>query len=696
MSDDLLDLGVESKVKSTIPYNTVSTFTPRDQTRGGVIEILILKLVAIHSLLPVPVPVEEVVEMMYLFLPSSPTTFLLLVVLVLFQQLQLQLQAQQSYVNNKQLRCYENPNITLGFVCNAAPSCTSYITFRSTSIYNSPATIGYLLAADPAQIAAANNISDVASLPIDTLLIVPLNCSCSGDYYQHNASYLLKHQGETYFEVANNTYQALTTCQAMMAQNPAYNDRRLFPEMKLAVPLRCACPTPTQIASGYNYLLTYLIRQGNDYDYIARTFGSDVKGILDANMLTQDQRIFFFTPILVPLKTPPTKLNIHTPPPLPPTTIPASASQGGDSSSSKKWIFIGAAIILVVILSSILAVWFFRRQSPSPSPSPPPPPKLRLAADESGCWSEDIRSATETLTIYKFEDLDKATSSFAESNRINGSSSVYRGSFKGDDAVVKIMKGDVSGEVAALRKINHSHIIRLSGFCLRQGITYLVYEYAEKGSLTQWLHAGGLNWIQRVQIAYDVADALNYLHNFTNPPYIHKNLTTSNILVDGNMRAKITNFGLSRTLDTGDEGVGGGVVTRHVVGTYGYMAPEYIESGLVTPKLDVFALGVIMLELLSGKEAITIVGEDQVMLHRRIQEVLNVREKLREFMDPSLGEEYPFQMAYSMGELASKCVAHTLEARPSVSHVFMLLSKLLSFSLDWDPSLDDTFHSFSQ
>ncbi|KAL0352565.1 UNVERIFIED_CONTAM: protein LYK5 [Sesamum calycinum] len=564
----------------------------------------------------------------------------LLLLLLLFP---CQSPAQQPYVNNKQLNCNLNDTTTLGFVCNAAAtSCPSYLTFRSTPTYNTPATIADLLSADASQIASANNVADVDLLPDDTLVIVPVNCSCSRNYYQHNASYLLKQRGETYFTVANDTYQALTTCQAMEAQNP-YNFRELYPGLRLNVPLRCACPTPNQTASGFKYLLTYLIRQGNTYESIASAFsgaGADVQGILAANELNVNQLIFFFTPILVPLKTEPTKENINavpSPPPsfslphFPPSPLPARTTVPGSGFSSA-W-------------ESELRSWFCLPQS------------LRFG----------IRSAIETLTVYKFEDVDKATESFAESNRINGSS-VYHGSFKGDAAAVKIMKGDVSSEIDVLRQIKHSNILRLSGFCLHQGITYLVYEYAEKGSLSEWLRPTKdsidserrLDWKQRVQVAYDVADALNYLHNFTNPPYIHKNLKSSNILLDGNLRAKVANFGLARILDTDDQTV----MTRHVVGTYGYMAPEYIENGLVTPKLDVFAFGCIH-GVLDGE---------------------NVRENLRVFMDPWLGEEYPLELAYSMAQLARSCVANNLDARPPLSEVFMALSKLLLSCLEWDPS----------
>ncbi|KAG6403572.1 hypothetical protein SASPL_135797 [Salvia splendens] len=491
------------------------------------------------------------------------------VVVVLVVALAVQAEAQQSYVNNKQLNCEQSPNTTLGFVCNAAPSCNAYLTFRSTPTYNTPVTIAYLL--------SANNISDITPLPADSLLIVPIPCSCSSIFYQHNTSYTLKFPDETYFHVANNTYQSLSTCQALMAQNLYH----LRPKMTLAVPLRCACPTPSQTAAGFTSLLTYLLRQGEDATSIAAKFaaaGADVQPN-------------------------PHPLLLHSTP-----------------------------------------LWLFRRRSSHKSSNPLPTeeaPPLPPLSD----MSQGIRSAMETLSLYKLEELEIATNSFAESNRIAGSS-VYRGWFNGDEAVVKVIKEDVSGEINTLGRINHSRIIRLSGFCLHQGTTYLVYEYAHNGSLKDWLHKPRLDWKQQLQIAYDVADALNYLHNFTNPPYIHKNLTTSNILLDSNMR---------------------------------YMAPEYIETGLLTPKLDVFAFGVIMLELLSGKEA----AADK--LHETIGGVLsgdNVRDKLQGFMDPNL--DYPLELAYSMAQLARSCVAHNVDVRPPISEVLLALSALLSSSTDWE------------
>ncbi|CAI9777110.1 unnamed protein product [Fraxinus pennsylvanica] len=287
-------------------------------------------------------------------------SFVLLLLLLLVQFPELQ--GQQSYVNKRQLNCQQNDTTTLGYVCNgAATSCRSYLTFRSTLPYNNAITIANLLAADASEIARINNITDVGVLPVDTLVVVPVNCSCSGadSRYQHNASYTIQTQGETYFMVANDTYQALTSCQAMEANNP-YDFRGLVVNMRLNVPLWCACPTANQTAAGFRYLLTYLIRQGNSYSYIADAFsgaGADVPGILNANKLSENDLIFFFTPILVPLTEEPTKENINILPPPPPPPSPALPTIPSDQSggSSRKWVFvgvgIGAAVLLLVLIS---------------------------------------------------------------------------------------------------------------------------------------------------------------------------------------------------------------------------------------------------------------------------------------------------------------------------------------------------------
>ncbi|KAI3418080.1 uncharacterized protein J3R85_013935 [Psidium guajava] len=616
--------------------------------------------------------------------------------------------SQQVYVNNKQLDCDDptNNNFTEGFACNGLRnSCRSYVTFRSSPpSYDSLVAVSYLLNSQPymTEMTSINNLTEFERVAKDTLIIVPVDCACtssSPSYYQHNASYVVK--SETYYLLANDTYQGITTCQALIAQNP-YDARNLSEGLNLTVPVRCACPTATQSSAGAEYLLAYLVTWGDSISAIADMFGVSEKSVLDANELTETSVIYPFTPILVPLSKKPTKIVTAPPPASPPET--PSVPAGNNSRSSKKWVFVGVGVGGGALVVS-LALWSFcyysqkRKQSTSSGLTPnkfsetstTDYTSVPVKGSSYSGFSSGVRDAIETLTVYTYQDLQVATGFFSEENKIKGS--VYRGNFKNDNAAVKVLKGDVSSEINILRQINHSNIIRLSGFCVHEGNTYLVYEYAENGSLSDWLHSkkfescSVLSWKQRVQVAYHIADALNYLHNYTNPPYIHKNLKSSNVLLDANFRAMVANFGLARVVEDDEEG--GLQMTRHVVGTQGYMAPEYLENGVITPKLDVFAFGVVMLELLSGREAAGDSKNGEELLSATIKRVLDgdsVRENLRAFIDASLKNEYPLDLAFSMAELAKRCVASDLNARPGMAEIFIALSKIFHSSLDWDPS----------
>jgi len=345
----------------------------------------------------------------------------------------------------------------------------------------------------------------------------------------------------------------------------------------LHVPLRCACPTQKQREAGFKYLLTYLVSLGESVSSIADIFGVDEQSILEANELSATSVIFYFTPISVPLKTePPVGIQrAATPPedsPSPPP--PPAPAEDGDSDSFKKWVIVGIVVVVFVLLilsAALFFLCFYQLRRVEHPPPPPPPPKAfsgsattEVTIPTTHSWSvssEGVRYAIESLSVFKFEELQNATAFFGEENKIKGS--VYRASFKGDYAAVKVLKGGVSGEINLLKRINHFNSIRLSGFCVYKGDTYLVYELAENDSLEDWLHSVNkkyensvpLSWVQRVHIAHDVADALNYLHNYTTP-HVHKNLKSGNVHLDGNFRAKVSNFGLARAVE--DQGVMGG------------------------------------------------------------------------------------------------------------------------------------------
>jgi serine/threonine protein kinase len=247
--------------------------------------------------------------------------------------------------------------------------------------------------------------------------------------------------------------------------------------------------------------------------------------------------------------------------------------------------------------------------------------------------------------------------------------------------------------------------VKLVGMCVGGSEhLYLVYEYAENGSLNDCLSdqaaigrnrftqsAAYLPWTARVRIALDVASGLEYIHNYTNPSFVHKDVKSSNILLDGQFRAKVANFGMAKSAASSGAGP---LLTRHITGTQGYMAPEYLEHGLVIVKADAFAYGVVLLEILSGKEAI-VRSEDGTEKERAlsdlIHDVLDGQQQqqtlqLRRFMDPQLHSAFPLDIALSVASLARTCVDFDPALRPSMKDVTFALSKMLAASQDWESS----------
>ncbi|CAN6277827.1 unnamed protein product [Urochloa humidicola] len=654
--------------------------------------------------------------------------------------------AQQEYEANKQNACYAtNASTVLGYVCNATTSsspqssCDSYLVFRSNPPYTTAVSISYLLNTSPSTITTSTPTPTVSPISTSALVLAPIPCGCTpGGFYQHNASYTIQFPGETYFIIANLTYQGLTTCQALIAQNPLHDSRGLVRGNNLTVPLRCACPSPPQAAAGVRHLLSYLVMWGDDVSSIAARFRVNASDVLEANSLDADQIIFPFTTLLIPLRAPPTPDMLASPPAPPPPAPapPQTPPSGGGSSGSGKWVGVGVGVGGgALALAGILGFLFLRRARrrrrrsrdggsggarqgkvvidvsssaeygalASGKQTTTTSTTSSSAAAARSLAASDVRGAVEALTVYKYSELEKATAGFAEERRVPGAA-VYRADINGDAAAVKRVAGDVSGEVGILMRVNHSSLVRLSGICVHRGHTYLVFEFADNGPLSDWLHGGAagggggvLRWRQRVQVAFDVADGLNYLHHYTTPPCVHKNLKSSNVLLDGDLRAKVSGFGLARAVSAAgaDGGGGGAELTRHVVGTQGYLAPEYLEHGLITPKLDVFAFGVVLLELLSGKEAAFPAGGDgeEVLLWEAAEEALLAdggeevdRAKVRAFADPRMHGDYPMDLALAVAALALRCVAREPRERPAMDEVFVSLSAVYNSTLDWDPS----------
>ncbi|KAL6222477.1 hypothetical protein ACLB2K_005869 [Fragaria x ananassa] len=544
--------------------------------------------------------------------------------------------AQQPYEGQAFTDCY-NPDVSksvFGYTCNGFNrSCQTYLTFRSQPPYNTVTSIASMLASDPYQLEEINSVSESATFATDKLVLVPVTCSCSGQYYQLNTSHVVVH-GDTFLVIGNNTFQGLSTCQAIMKQNSNLTTKNLYTGTRLTIPLRCACPTKNQTDLGINYLMSYLITPGDYVSKISDRFDTDTGWTLEANGLSEEAaNIYPFTTLLVPLENPPSSSQTTLPPSSSPPSSPA-IPPASSKNSKKIWVYVVAGAIggggIVLVIAFLIFYTFIRRSkkktdtvvvSESIEALEKPPQKRGDEESESQDFlvsvSSDIAHMALSLKVYNFEELQTATENFSSSCLIKGS--VFRGIFDGDVAAVKQMTGNVSKEINLLNKINHSNLIRLSGVCFNDGHWYLIYEYAANGPLR-----------------------LDYLHSFTT--HVHKDRKSSNILLDSDFRAKIADFGLARSADAQD---GHFSLTNHIVGTIGYMAPEYLENGLISTKLDVYTFGALMYELLTGKE-VAVLYEQNVHLSDTLNSLLNNEDdgqNLRQFMDPALQENYPPELA---------------------------------------------------
>ncbi|KAF3540721.1 hypothetical protein F2Q69_00018917, partial [Brassica cretica] len=222
-------------------------------------------------------------------------------------------------------------------------------------------------------------------------------------------------------------------------------------------------------------------------------------------------------------------------------------------------------------------------------------------------------------------------------------------------------------EVELLLRVHHTNLVSLVGYCDEQTHLALIYEYMSNGDLKA--HLSGkygecvLNWANRLRIAVEVALGLEYLHSGCKPPMVHRDVKSVNILLDEHLQAKLADFGLSRSFSIGDETH----VSTGVVGTPGYLDPEYYRTHRLTEKSDVYSFGIVLLEMITNQPVI-----DQVNKYPHIAErvgTMLTRGDIKTIVDPDLNEESDSGSLWKALELAMSCVNPSPVARPDMSHV---------------------------
>lgn len=283
--------------------------------------------------------------------------------------------------------------------------------------------------------------------------------------------------------------------------------------------------------------------------------------------------------------------------------------------------------------------------------------------------------------LFNSKDLEKATDNFNK-NRIlgqGGQGTVYKGMLA-DGGIVAIKKskaidkGKVEqfiNEIAILSQINHRNVVKLLGCCLETESPLLVYEFIPNGTLFQYLHDSLVSWGTRLQIATDVAGALSYLHSSASIPIYHRDIKSTNILLDDRCRAKVADFGTSKSLSLYQTHV-----TTVVQGTFGYLDPEYFQSCQFTEKSDVYSFGVVLVELLTGRKPVSFLGDEE---ERNLASyfLLSMDENcLFDIVDPQVLKQGKEEGIVAFANIARGCLNLHGKMRPTMREVASELERI--------------------
>ncbi|KAB2040959.1 hypothetical protein ES319_D02G117200v1 [Gossypium barbadense] len=287
---------------------------------------------------------------------------------------------------------------------------------------------------------------------------------------------------------------------------------------------------------------------------------------------------------------------------------------------------------------------------------------------------------------FSYDELKKCTNNFSESNELGygGFGKVYKGTLSDGQSVAikRAQHGSMQGglefktEIELLSRVHHKNLVGLVGFCFDQGEQMLVYEFMANGTLRESLSGRSgiyLDWKRRLRIALGSARGLAYLHELANPPIIHRDIKSTNILLDENLTAKVADFGLSKLVSDSSKGH----VSTQVKGTLGYLDPEYYMTQQLTEKSDVYSFGVVMLELITAKQPI----EKGKYVVREVRSVMDMKDDehygLRELMDPSIRSSGNLLGFGKFLELAMQCVEDSATDRPTMSDVVKAIETIL-------------------
>ncbi|XP_027172569.1 chitin elicitor receptor kinase 1-like [Coffea eugenioides] len=530
-------------------------------------------------------------------------------------------------------------------------------------------------------------LPDTNTVIAGTRINIPFPCDCiSGNFLAHVFNYSVS-TGDTYDLVASRNYANLTSTTWLRRFN-SYPANNIPDTGFLNVTVNCSCGNKA-IFEDYGLFITWPIAVGDTLQSVASANN------LSANLISRYNPTANFTSGSGLLFIPGKDLNGSYRP---------LKSSKGFSGGAIAGIAVGVVVVLFIATClyivryrkkkaqkiSLLSNYQFQLAAPAPGVA-------EVKTSDSTGVAEGTSPGLTGITVdksveFSYEELANATDDFSLANKIGegGFGAVYYAELRGEKAAIKKMDMQATREFLAelkvLTHVHHLNLVRLIGYCV-EGSLFLVYEYIENGNLSQHLRGSGrepLSWSARVQIALDSARGLEYIHEHTVPVYIHRDIKSANILIDKNFHAKVADFGLTKLTE-----VGSSSLPTRLVGTFGYMPPEYAQYGDVSPKVDVYAFGVVLYELISAKEAIVKGGpvaesKGLVALFEEVLSQPDPNDDLRKVVDPRLGDSYPLDSARKMAQLAKACTHENPQLRPSMRSIVVALMTLSSSTEDWD------------
>ncbi|PSS21662.1 Leucine-rich repeat receptor-like protein kinase precursor [Actinidia chinensis var. chinensis] len=372
---------------------------------------------------------------------------------------------------------------------------------------------------------------------------------------------------------------------------------------------------------------------------------------------------------------------------------------GGAKKSSNTGIIIGAAVggSVLVLLLLFVGVYAFQQKRRAK--------RALVQSNPLASWDPKTSGSIPDLKgarWFSFEELKKCTDNFSEATGIGsgGYGKVYRGTLANGQlvAIKRAQQGSLQGdqefktEIELLSRIHHKNVVSLVGFCYDKGEEMLVYEYIPNGTLLESLSGKSgirMDGMRRLRVALDSARGLAYMHELADPPIIHRDVKSNNILLDQHLIAKIADFGLSKPIKDS----GKGYITTQVKGTMGYMDPEYYMTEQLTEKSDVYSFGIVLLELITGRRPI----ERGRHIVREVKEAMdksNYPNNLREILDDSIGWGTSLVCLEKFLDLAMSCVNDSADNRPKMGEVVREIENIIELA-SLDPNSEPAFSSSS-